>query len=492
MSDKALTRWGMFALMVVGAVVHAWVLDFGRFEPKRMDWPKENGAYRIMAEAVKEWRMPYHGSVRLQATQRFLAVPEFIWFPTVLALRYMDFVPFALLHVLVVYTIGQVGLALLARRLALGWVGAALLVLIFNLNGHIIAHLANGHTMWAGYFLLSWVMLGVVALLEGRDRAAAALGIALALWVMLLQGAFHLWVITLIFVGVLCASRRSLWGAGLVVYTVTMALAMARLLPAAVTFHTRNNPFLTGFPTLLHLLEGLVVPHSLASPVLREPHLSIAIGWWELSHFVGLLPLAFIVWHGILARWDNAHRYLPELDLPIAVVTVLSIGVVYWPVTLLPLPIFNSQRVTSRFFILPLLFLTMLAAVDHSRGGTGRWRVTGWMAALGLMLALGDIGRHAAGWRVPRADRLLPVKPYYEEYNAARIIDWDEPRYELAVQAGLVLSALSLMAVLALLAVPRWRGWWVTRLPWLRLAAPPLPESSPAPAPRGRPRTGKS
>ena len=37
------------------------------------------------------------------------------------------------------------------------------------MNGHIVAHLAIGHSMWTGYFLLPFVFVYLMDILDGAD-----------------------------------------------------------------------------------------------------------------------------------------------------------------------------------------------------------------------------------------------------------------------------------------------------------------------------------
>ncbi|MCC5875774.1 MAG: hypothetical protein JJU11_06110 [Candidatus Sumerlaeia bacterium] len=455
MTASIYQRLFLLALMILGAVAFAVILDWGRFEPTHMDWAKENGAYRILAQAIDEGRLPYHSSIRLQGTQRFLAIPEYVWFPTIGVLKFADFSTFALIHVLVLYIIGQIGLVFLARLLKLHWLAFAMVILIFNMNGHIVAHLFEGHLMWAGYFFLSWLIYTVVGFLESRERSRWVPGIALVLFLMLLQGAFHLWTISLLFLIILFMTRRRYWLDGLVFLVMTFALCLCRLLPAAVTFGGSTNPFLLGFPNVSTFLEGLVIPNDFTRDAHMLEEQGFPIMWWEFTHYIGMLPFLFICYFGIwqryiASRWNRSFR---ELDLPILVVTLFSFWSLYKIITMMPIPILNSQRLPSRFFVMPLLFLAVLSALEFNRSNAARLQSRGMMLVwLGLVvLSAVDLFRHAMMWRVPLGMEHFPVKWYFEEFNASTIIEWDEPRYQLAVHLGFLGTFLSLIGVAAVM-----------------------------------------
>lgn len=58
-----------------------------------------------------------------------------------------------------------------------------------------------------------------------------------------------------------------------------------------------------------------------------------------------------------------------------------------------------------------------------------------------------ELFRHAMLWRVPLGMEHFPVKWYYEEFNEATIIEWDEPRYRLAVHLGFLGTFISMVGV---------------------------------------------
>jgi len=66
-----------------------------------------------------------------------------------------------------------VGLLLIRHRYRLGLAPFTLLFLLFNFNGFITSHLAVGHSMWFGYFLLSFAALFILEMLEEQSFAAA-------------------------------------------------------------------------------------------------------------------------------------------------------------------------------------------------------------------------------------------------------------------------------------------------------------------------------
>lgn len=54
----------------------------------------------------------------------------------------------------------------------------SILFLLFNINGHISAHLSVGHATWTGYFLFSWLLPFILELFSGDEKNKFPLHIA--------------------------------------------------------------------------------------------------------------------------------------------------------------------------------------------------------------------------------------------------------------------------------------------------------------------------
>jgi hypothetical protein len=78
---------------------------------------------------------------------------------------------------------------------------------------------------------------------------------------------------------------------------------------------------------------------------------------WELDAYVGYTGFLLLCL-GIIPFRQSAKRFLNVLLLPTAALILLSLGDAYER-TLFRLPGFVSERVTSRFIILPILWLTL-------------------------------------------------------------------------------------------------------------------------------------
>ena len=147
-------------------------------------------------------------SSTLVTTDPYLACPDTLLSPQALLLLFLEPGPFMLANVLFMYTLGWVGMLLIRRRYHLALVPFTALLLLFNFNGHITAHLAVGHSEWVGYFILPFFVLLVLILVDPEgDSATAKVGwgwtlsmaLVLSAWFCKARSTFSWWC--LIFLG---------------------------------------------------------------------------------------------------------------------------------------------------------------------------------------------------------------------------------------------------------------------------------------------------
>ena len=402
-----------------------------------MDWPKDCGYYRVIREALLTGAMPYHVSTTYHFTDRFLALPETNLSPQALLLRWVDDKQFAVLNVQIVYTLGFLGCLLLKRRFGMGLLSFTAFFLLFNFNGHIVSRLGVGHTIWEGYFLLSWFMLAVFALLDGHRKAPAWL--ALSLFALMLQGSLHITASCLIFLLALGLGTPRLARPLAVAVVLSGLLSAWRIVPTLGAFGSKHYPFQGGYETCWTLVLSLVQLRPFGiEPTLAPPFPEHRwTGWWELDLYVGVPAALALLWYGVLRRGEPRYR---ELDVPLMVVTFLSLGYHYQPLAWLPL--FNAERITSRFLILPFLFILVLAAARLERTLPRKaWLLAGLVLLhTGLMLSM-----HASVWSPARVDAASGRSEYDRTVHLVRKV---EPAYEAIVLTSLAGSGAVLLATL--------------------------------------------
>lgn len=451
------------ALYALGLVHWVRFYNGGNFSLYWDDWKKDYDYSFLTKEALTRGEIPYHMSVSYHGTDCFLGMPETNWFPDVLLLPFVDVVPFFLWHTLLLYTLCSLGCLWLGRRYRLGLIPFTFLFLLFNFNGYITSHLSVGHTMWNGYFLLPFFCLGTLRLLDGTATARTALGLVLVLFGMMLLGAFHHVIWCWLFLLLVVAFNPVLWREVLAVLVGSAALSAVRIGPAAVVFwgHSKRE-YWAGYPTPMHLLDGLIrMPEhnreNAAAPWIRSELVDHHLGWNEYDMYIGVLSLAALLYFGVYRRLQSGagpgeYRYR-GVDGPLLAMTFLSLNYFYWVIASLPIPLFNAEGVTSRFFIISLLFLIVLAAV-HMQRFLQLVRPSAVLYLLlvgGLLQTAFVLAEHSYVWRVLPAPAEGPPVPGADPSIVVR----DDPVYVAAVGVSLAASLVVLAAWSLFMLRPR-------------------------------------
>jgi hypothetical protein len=463
-----------------------WVRFFhhGSMSFKAYDWSKEWTYFAVFQQALSQGQVPFHISQPFHYTHRFLGLPETLLSPQILLVPFLRVDHFILMNTLLLYSAGFVGLNWLRRRYRLGLLAFTALFLLFNFNGYITSHLAVGHSMWNGYFLLPFYVFFVLELIEAQVPARlTSLKLALVLFAMMLQGSFHMVIWCWLFLGLLVICNPRYWRAGLAALGWSGALCLFRLVPAAVTFWGfKEYTFISGYPSLADLFDALVIMKDHRAPQIGG--MFGALGWWEYDVYVGLLGFAGLVYFGVYRRFDRsgalcAWRYA-ELDLPLLFMTVLSINYWYAFIAKLPIPLFNGERVASRFFIIPMVLLMVLAAMRMQRVLEAK-RLTFKGQAL-IAVALGQLffglAMHSYLWRIGRLER-----DFRDEVISLNvdIVYLGDPLYKGAVIASALVSLAVLVAWVVTYITPTGCNPWAwNAFSWLSSSTPTrLPSRDP-------------
>jgi hypothetical protein len=367
------------------------------------DWGKEFRYYTVLQEALQKGVIPYHMKKIEHHTDRLLGIPEVIVSPQVILLKYMDVGHFIVANTLLLYTLGFLGCWLLKERYRLSLLPFTVLYVMFNFNGHIISHLGAGHAIWTGYFLLPFFMLLVLRLLEEKNTNYLWAPLSLLLMGIMLQGCFHLFNWCVILLGLLALCRRELMKTIILAIVAGLLLSSCRLWPAIMTMWNSPNHYMNGFPTVMDMLYGLIDLRGPDSPIVGGYFGNV--GWVECDFYVGAIGLLILVYFGIylgikklphLDRW----RY-QDMNLPLALMTMLSFDYFMTIFSLLHIPLAGTERVTTRFFLLPFLFIMLFACIRMEYGfcrlRLGRWmHFFAWAALLKMAFTLLD---HSYLWQ---------------------------------------------------------------------------------------------
>jgi hypothetical protein len=435
------------ALYLFGLLHWCLFLEWGKIPFDLHDWLDVWAYFSFLRAAALSNQLSLHIGSPLVTTDRYLGRPDTLFSPQAYLLRFLEPGTFVLVNVLILFSVGFIALLLLKKRYKLAPAAFTALFVLFNLNGHITAHYAVGHAEWIGYFLLPFFVLLILKVLEGEQADWRwVLLVSLTLFAITLQGAFHFFLWCLIFMLAWGVFSPKHFVPALKAIVFSLLLSLFRLLPPALEFSSGGKAFISGFPTVTDLFAALVVLKYPAE-ALSGPFTSL--GWWEVDTYVGLIGLAFLLYFGVYRTWRTKSQ-LQTLLAPIAVVTFLSIGQVYTVINRLPVPLADSERVASRFFIVPVVTLIILGAVNIQAFLNERRRrgLPERMLSLGLLaLLVNDLYQHSRIWRVTNMYQLFPSTP---ANLPSRVINHSDPVYITALIAGASVTLLTFAALLIL------------------------------------------
>jgi len=438
----------ILAVLFAGGMIHwLWFLNYGHMSFNHHDWGKEFIYYSILRHAITSGTMPYHIPLAFQGTNRFLALPETNLSPQIFLLPLMSVGTFLVLNVLLLYSAGFVGSLLLKRRYGLSLLSFTVFFLLFNFNGHIVAHLGVGHSMWAGYFLLPFLFLFLLELLEGAPWRTSSIKIAFVISAILLQGSFHVYIWCLLFLILLLAFNWRFAKPLVTAIVVSGVLSAYRLLPALFALWGKKEKFVWSYPTPLELLDALTTIREQPPERLRPWGNA---GWWEYDIYVGLVGLALILVFGVWLRFNKREEFdrlrFAALDVPIFAMALLSVSYFQAFITRIPVPILKSERVPMRFIVIPVVLLALLSSI-RMEAVLARVKQTfklRFVAIATLVLMALSFLDHSYLWSIGRLDKQFASRA--ADLTVPPIESVPDSLYKAIVTASIAVSLAALAA----------------------------------------------
>jgi hypothetical protein len=448
----------LVVLYLLGIVAFGLFFNWGNFNLEYHDWAQITGPrLEFLRSAFQAWQFPLHisDSEALHfATLRYLSVPDAIISPQFLLLYKLPLAMFSLVTIWLLYTLGFAGLLVLQRKLKLSIISFSVLFLLFNYNGHILAHLNVGHLNWTGYFLFPWFAWLVFRLLEG-DRSwlwtTLTSVLLLTIW---LQGSYHqfLWLlIMLAVIGIFVP--RTFWT---VIRTgaFTFLVSAFRLLPCILSYQVYKQHFINGYPSLYSILDNLVnITEPVGTPFYANTLLGTAPGEWELTAFIGMLGAVIFIYFGIYRGMIDRKTPYRAMLFPLGVLLLLSIGPVYELFIKLPIPLLQGERVSSRMFSVVLVFGLILGVERLQRWlDSSSTKLFAFMGSLlGLAFIVIELYQDARIWQV--SSRLQDFWIYFNPAKWYVKNNYTDTIYLWLVFGGLAISITTII----ILAVLSWK-----------------------------------
>jgi hypothetical protein len=464
MSSAGLKNLWFVFLYLSGIFLWGYFFNWGDIPLDFADW-SDITAPRLtyLRDSINKGEWPLHMSNKSTVggvTDRYQSIPDAYLTPQIFLLKFATVGQWVLVNTLLLYSAGYLGLLWLNRRLKLSNLSITILFILFNFNGHILAHLAVGHATWGGYFLLPWFAGLIFNLMDGERGWAWAAETSILLLVILLQGSYHQYIWLLFFLGFLALTGRGVFSTVLRAGLFSFLLAMPRLWPPSLIAGEFESRFHGGFVGLADFWQSLATVQSPGETFTAEAFFK-PLGWWEMTHYIGIPGIIFIVLFALWGWIDHPGSGKPyqRLLVPILGMTALSFSSVFALLRQIPFPLFAGERVAARMLSLPLVFLFFIAA-----GGFQRWLERPgpgshikWLAGVILVCLTGFwLWQNLDTWKI------ISIYPAFPHEN---FIDWmwtssnryDDLLYIRSIQKGLLVCAASLGLLAGFIAVERKR-----------------------------------
>lgn len=293
--------------------------------------------------------------------------------------------------------------------------------------------------------MLPFLFLFLLEVLEGEPWRRGALKIAFALAAILLQGSFHVYIWCLLFLVLLLAFNWRYVKPLALAVVLSGVLSAYRLLPALFALWGKKEKFIWSYPTPLELLDALTTIRDSTPERLRPWGTA---GWWEHDVYVGLIGLAVLVVFGICLRFSKREaleKYnYKALDVPLFLMTLLSISYIHAFITRIPVPLLKSERVPMRFAIIPIVVLVLVSAIRMEVvlklvKQTFKFR---FVAISALVLAALSFLDHSYLWSLARLDRIFAGKAV--DLTAPSIQSQPDSLYKAVFVTSVVVSLVAL------------------------------------------------
>ncbi len=379
-AESSRAKWAaafLFAGLFVGGLLY-WgdFLDWFNNRFDIQDWHVHVGPYLdFLSKSLRGGQFPMHADSPYMIPAQYLARQNRPLSPQILLLLFLNPAAYVLVNVWIFYGLGFWGLLLVRERYKLSFVSFFFMFLLFNLNGHIVAHMGSGHFEWVGYFLLPFYVLLILKMVEGEPTGWRwLLSMSVVLLGIVLQGAAHFFIYCVAFMLLAALFQPRFFMPVIKAIGLGALISMVRILPPAIQFAEGTGlKSLGGFESVKQVFDMFIV--------------SSSRGYWEQTYYVGILGFAFILYFGVIKNWqrDLSHRPLYLASLAMA---FFSVGAIYLPLFNSGIPFLDSQRAPTRFLIVPLVFLITFAGIQF-QSLINEWNRENWENGIAALFGVG-------------------------------------------------------------------------------------------------------
>jgi len=342
-----------------------------------IDWHKELEYLRILRESLLSNELPFFvqnlnelfGVSSITDKGEFLGIPIYPFSFQSILLMFMEPMQFHVFNHFLFIILGFFGCYLIKKEFSLSLLSFFFIVMTFNFYGGFVGKIAAYGPSQLGYYLSPYIIL-VLYRVGNIDKSsyknqsvflAICLGVALSM--ILFQGSLHYfaeWITFLIFWGIFNLKHFKFL---LIAALSTILLSMVRLLPAAIINSTTGNTHIVqgyGFNPEFFLQTFISIRGLIDFP---------AFAWWEFSNYISIIGFLLISIFGCLVYFINKQQSLNIKGFIPPLLLLFFISFSDFQTILIPdfIPILNIESMTTRYFFIIILFLTIIAAVNFDK-----------------------------------------------------------------------------------------------------------------------------
>jgi len=371
LAESMVLRWSFWdyclplVILGAGAALLAGSLLADMDNTGTEDWDQFCFFDEVPRKTILEYRQfplwnPYtHGGRPLLANpQVSFTRPTFIFtlvFGCVVGLK---------IEAVVMMLVGLLGMWLLARHYRLKPKAAALSAATFAFSSYFMLHIAAGHVMFFTWFLLPYVFLFFVKALEQKAmRPLIFAAIFLAL-ILIGGGAVYTFVpltaYLLVYAGVEALRERKIRPFVCLIIVVLLSLGIGAFKVFPMLEYLNDHPRLTNTTDFTPPSALLQVFAGQNQSMSAHNFQGQGWQWYEYGAYTGVLPLTLAI-AGLLIR---RRRDAVSIAVAGACATLVSMGGLSIPTVwhfLHKLPFIGSMHIPSRFFILSVFTIALLA-----------------------------------------------------------------------------------------------------------------------------------
>ncbi|MHB8335800.1 MAG: hypothetical protein ACYDEE_00085 [Ignavibacteriaceae bacterium] len=336
---------------------------------------------------------------------------------------------------------------MILRKYKLSLLPFLFLFFLYNFNGYIISHLSVGHSMWSGYFLLSIFFYLVFEIIEKAEDSSTPIKLSIILFIILTVGAVHIYILCLMFLFLIAIFNRKYIKPFIYSSVLSLVLGLYRLAPAFFAFKNDKPSFIAGFNTPVNFIAALIAIKPITT--FRVVN-SFTIGWWEFDIYISIIGLIYLITFGIykpIRNYKDFNQPFKNLVIPLFIIFILSIDNIYGFVSSFLFPILQFERVSTRFIIIPLVFLFILSSIQmqNELKASKNKRILVLFLYISLIVLGILLIDHSMVWHLkPLENYLINYNPYLSK---VRIINIHDIVYKYYVQISFMISFIAIIIV---------------------------------------------